>query len=161
MRSLILCTMSGCLGLELLGVCVLVDLKADILREDVKKEAQHFYGCLFGGQAPDSLISHYLNAHTSLDGLGNIPCRQQQTLNTIVNKKLDAAAIEPWLRGGNRRHALSAKLLLIAYLAECSNDKLFPRNIPAKGLGSLMWTAMRGGISLIRGRYLKIRYGLV
>ena len=128
----------------------------------LRQEVEYFYHCLFGGDAPPELIAYYLDAHEILLDLRDLPADQLRTVHDIVEKKLDAAAIEPWLRCKGSRHALSAKLLLIAYLVECGAGRQ-PGQFQhiSSGWVALVSAALGGFVGLLRGRYLKARHGLI
>ena len=86
------------------------------------------------------------------------------TVATIVHKQLDALGIEPWLRDGVRRHLLSRKLLLIAYLGEC--DAVHPgfRQAVSGRIHSYMQlcgAGLGGAWHLLVGRLQKAVYGLL
>ncbi len=129
--------------------------------EELKREGEHLYRCLFGEEAPSSLIGHYLDVHDCLAELRDIPVEQSRTMHVIVGKRLNAVAIQPWLRRKGRRHVLSAKLLLIAYLAECGGKQAGFSRHTRQGRGALMFTVLRGFFGLLRGQYLKMRHGLL
>lgn len=131
------------------------------LRQELEQEGRHLYRCLFQKQAPSELMVHYCEAHENLPALRAIPYEQYRSLRIIVDKQLDAAAIEPWIRDPGRRHALSAKLLLLAYLDECSGNQSGLRRQPIPSRTSMAWTIMRGFFCLLHGRYQKIRHGLL
>jgi hypothetical protein len=68
---------------------------------------------------PDNLVDAYVRAHAEIPDLATTDERQLRSVQIIVARCLDALGIEPWLRGKGVRHALSGKMLLLAYLAEC------------------------------------------
>lgn len=135
-------------------------MKSDT-QEWLKTEAQHLYRCLFGGDTASALIENYQNAHGCLKELADLPAEQLNTVRTIVEKGLDATSIEPWLRRMDRRHALSAKLLLVAYLAECSGRSYKSCRYVRLGRFTMLFAMLRSIVDLLRGRYLKVRFELV
>lgn len=131
------------------------------LQQELEQEGRHLYRCLFREQAPSGVIAHYCRAHEHLPALHNTPHEQYRSLRIIVDKQLDATAIEPWMRAQGRRHALSAKLLLLAYLAECSGNQSGLRKQPIPSRTAMSWTVVCGFFCLLHGRYQKIRHGLL
>jgi hypothetical protein len=105
-----------------------------------------------------------VRAHADIPDLGTIDERELRTVQIIVAHRLDAVGIEPLLRGKGRRHALSAKLLLLAYLAECdARHPEFMRcatNGP-KALVSMGSAALMAVFRLLRGHVQKAWHGLV
>lgn len=129
--------------------------------EEMRCEAQHLYWCLFRRDAPPPMIDAYLRAHIDIPELRVCRPDQEQTIRVIVTKRLDAASIEPWLRGGPRRHLLSSKLLLVAYLAESDGQHSEFARRSRGGWTNIVLTGIRAGAALLRGGYLKMRHGLV
>jgi hypothetical protein len=133
-------------------------------QDDIEYEAEYLYHSLFSRKAPDSVIRLYTEAHIDLPELrfeGIKESRQLDTLEVVLSKKLNAVAIEPWLRKGNLRHPLSAKLLLLAYIAESGGQhQEFSRNLNSGWL-DLIKTGSSSMFQLLYGLYLKRRYGLV
>ncbi len=124
-------------------------------------EAEHLHRCLFYCEAPQSLVTSYLQAHAVMPEMRAPILDQLRTINVIVEKRLDAVAIEPWMRQRKRRHILTSKLLLVAYLAECDGlHASFLRGATA-GNFTLFLAGLRGGFGLLRGGVQKARHGLV
>lgn len=109
-------------------------------------------------------VEGYIRAHAEILDLASETDQQRRTLQIIIAKRLRAVGIEPWLRTRRRRHPLSAKLLLIAYLAECDADHSeFARRSHGRGLGLIRMVSggMIGSAELLVGRIQKAWYGLV
>jgi len=107
------------------------------------------------------MTQQYIEIHKQKKGLQNLPKSQLRSVYIVVNKKLNATAIEPWLRTKNTRHALSIKLSIITYLAESkyeSNE--FSRSDLTSRL-SMLVNIVRGFTSCVFGYYLKLRYDVV
>lgn len=128
---------------------------------ELRQEARHLHRCLFRLEALPSTIAYYLQVHVMLPELRDAQPEQLRTVQKIVAARLDAVAIEPWLRRGKRRHALTSKLLLLAYLAECGGQHSSLMRRDAGGCLSLLVDVLRGGFGLLRGRFQKVRYGLL
>lgn len=127
----------------------------------LRQEAEYLHRCLFRREASPPLVDGYLRAHAAMPELRAGCVEQMLTVRIIVVKRLDAVSIEPWLRGGRSRHALSAKLLLVAYLAECDgHHREFSRR-SGGGWFNIIHSGLLAGISLLRGRFQKARHGLV
>jgi hypothetical protein len=128
---------------------------------ELGQEAMHLHRCLFCREALPSIVADYLQVHVMLPELCDAPPEQLRTVQKIVAARLNAVAIEPWLRRGKRRHALTSKLLLLAYLAECGGQHASLMRHNAGGHLTLLINGLRGGLGLLRGRFLKARHGLL
>ncbi|MDE7370523.1 MAG: hypothetical protein K2N07_02025 [Desulfovibrio sp.] len=130
----------------------------------LEKECRHLHSCFFKRDAPETLVQEYVRAHAELAALRDIPAEEEMTLRTILDKGLNAAAIEPWLRRKGHRHALTRKLMLIAYLAECGggHEEFLrePRGRLAGWTGMLL-AGVKGAGALAAGYAEKTFYGLV
>ena len=128
----------------------------------LRLEAQYLHHHLFGREPTQIVIEDYIRAHSGIPELSRFDQRQIRTMQTILEKSLDALAIEVWLRGKKTRHLLSCKLLLVSYLSE--SDACHPeysRHSHNIRLGSLLITGCHTLFRLIRGRIQLVRYGLV
>jgi hypothetical protein len=127
----------------------------------LKREAAYFFWCLFDSTASSDLIENYSKAHECLIDLRSLPADELLTVGVIIEKRLNAAFVEPWLRRKGGRHALSAKLLLILYLVECSGgtDGVFRRG--TQNWLEILILVIAGFFGLMRGAYVKVRHGLV
>lgn len=128
--------------------------------EALSQEVHYLHRQLFRRDPPPVVIGGYLRAHAEILELRNADPRQLHTVNAIVANRLDALGIEVWLRGGRPCHALTSKLLLLAYLAECdaSHPEFLRR---AAGLVSSMNAVLLAVFRLLRGFIQKTWYGLV
>jgi len=130
----------------------------------LRVEARYLHWRLFSRDPPRDLINAYLRAHAEIPGLSAIDPRQLRTVALIVNRRLDAAGIEPWLRGGHHRHALSIKLSMLTYLAECdAGHPEFARLSAGRGRAPLSMglAATSAVFVLLRGRMQMAWHGLV
>lgn len=130
----------------------------------LEKECRDLYFSFFKRKAPERLVREYVRAHMELASLREYPAEEAATIGKILEKGFNAAAIEPWLRRKGSRHALTRKLLLIAYLAESGGGHEEFSRQPSGRLGG--WTAillagMRGTVDLALGYAEKAFYGLV
>ena len=85
-------------------------------------EGKYLHSFLFKSQPDGRLLSVYISAHSLIPDLKVSTQRQKEQISTIrliIKYRLNPVAIEPWLRNKEKRHLLSAKLLLIIYIAEC------------------------------------------
>jgi len=133
----------------------------NVIDLNLKLEAGHLYRCLFKRELPEATALYYISALGSLSEHWSASEEQAQTLQLIVRKELPATAIEPWLRQKGSRHIVSAKLLLLAHLDECSGGERGALRNTRLGRIRLLATVVRGVVSLAYGYYLKKRYGLV
>ena len=127
-------------------------------------EARYLHHRLFGRDPSDNLVDAYVRAHTEIPELYAADARQLSSVNFIVSRGLDAVGIEPWFRGKARRHALSAKLLLLCFLAECgASHPEFTRRAASDrmALARISNTTLTAILRLLRGRVQKGWHGLV
>ncbi len=90
--------------------------------EYLTKEARLFYRQLYKFHPSDSFINLYLQAHLYGKMISELDTNELSSVIKVVNNNLDAVAIEPWLRKkGQKRHALSSKLMLVSFLSECDS----------------------------------------
>lgn len=118
---------------------------------------------MFSRAPEDSSVEGYLRAHGVVGSLQRLAQNELRVIDIIVLKKLDAVGIEPWLRVDKERHALSRKLLLVAYLGE-SEDHMSHRPRKQQLLkrhSVVVFWGVAGVLSLIRGFWQKVIYGLV
>jgi len=129
----------------------------------LEKEAQYLYQQLFASLPSEMVVQDYVRAHSEIAALANPPVTQMRTLDVIVERGLDANGIEPFLRSGQSRHLLGKKMLLLAYLAQCSaaRETQAPARNPWWVLLEMSACVTAGAYSLARGYYQKWRYGLL
>jgi hypothetical protein len=135
-----------------------------MISEQLRDEAELLHRQFFHHAATDEFVSYYLKAHAEITDLSDANANEIRTVQLIRTRRLDAYGIEPWLRKGTRRHLLTRKLMLVAYLAECDGAHLSCRSVEL-GRGrawlTLLVSGASGLIRLLRGRWQKTRYGLV
>lgn len=134
------------------------------LHETLCKEVRYLHGRMFRSCPAANFVDAYVHAHIEIFDLRALDARQLRTVNMIVAHRLDAVAIEPWLRGKGIRHALSTKLLLLAYLAECDTRHLEFMRGTSDGriaLVSMGRATFMATFRLICGYVQKAWYGLV
>lgn len=124
------------------------------------------YGSLFGTPPSLRFVRLYLDAHRDLAWLTEAGDDEIRTLSVITARRLNAAAVEPWLRSRQRNHLLTRKLLLIAYLAETdgahrSRFASATRHRPALALVRLGLAGAQAFVRLGAGYLLKRRHALV
>jgi hypothetical protein len=134
------------------------------LMADLSDEANLLHQQFFGRTATTEFVNLYLKAHTEIPDLSDASVEEGRTVRLVFAKRLNAFGLEPWLRAGTRRHLLSRKLMLVAYLAECDGAHPEFRRAEIGRLRSwvtLSWCGLKGSFRLLRGRWQKARYGLV
>lgn len=134
------------------------------LHESLCKEARYLHGRMFRSCPAANIVDAYVHAHTEIRDLRTLDERQLRTVQIIVAHHLDAVGIEPWLRDKGIRHALSTKLLLLAYLAECDTRHLEFMRGTSDGRIALVRmgrTTLMAIFRLICGYVQKAWYGLV
>ena len=130
----------------------------------LSREVQFLHQQFFKFPAPPELTSRYLRLHSESPILFEASQAEARTVSIVVNKQLDALGIEPWLRGSTRRHLLSRKLLLIAYLSECDAAHLEFRQEVRGQLPCWMhlcFAPLQGAWHLLAGRLQKAMHELI
>ena len=130
-------------------------------RCELIREVDLFFPLLFDNLPTSQITECYIKIHESLEEFKYAPLEQRRTLKIIVGKKMNAVAIEPWLRRNERRHLLSAKLLLLVYLFECTYAQgCYPKHMSARRR-VLIVSVITGAYRLLCGIFIKWRYGMV
>jgi hypothetical protein len=127
-------------------------------------EADVLHRQIFGRPAPAELAKYYAQAHAEMADLTEATEQEIRTVRVVVERGLDAPAIEPWLRAQSRRHLLSRKLSLIMYLAECGGRHAEFRVRAVGRIGSFLRlgaSAIAAAARLSCGRLQKMRHGLL
>lgn len=130
----------------------------------LEREACHFHFCFFHRSPSESLKKNYILAHAEFPDLQNPPENQLKSVHLIIEKKLNALGIEPWLRKKKNRHILTSKILLISYLAECdASHQEFCRQSSGRLYSwiDMALSGLEGILNLLHGYIQKTRYGLV
>jgi|RhiMetdeSRZDD1v2_1073273.scaffolds.fasta_scaffold466948_2 hypothetical protein len=131
---------------------------------NLRDEAHLLHQQFFGRTATTDFVNLYLKAHAEIPDLLDASVAERRTVRLVFAKRLDACGLEPWLRAGTRRHLLSRKLMLVAYLAECDGAHPEFRRAEVGRLRSwvtLSSCGLKGIFRLLRGRWQKARYGLL
>jgi hypothetical protein len=129
----------------------------------LRREAEYLHRALFGYASSTATSDYYVRAHSALSALSQASETERALVQCVVDRGLDAMGIESWLRGGGKRHLLSAKLLLLAYIGECDaghaefSRSLSPNYSPWIALANASFSA---GYRLLRGRMQLLRHGL-
>ena len=132
-------------------------------RSTLENEAVHFFHELFGGEVPQLIKARYRNAHEYM--FNESPGQELQTVQLVVKYRLDAEAVEAFLRRKDRPHILTMKMQLLIYLAELYPRcyRLFVNESDAQGRAALtiIGALARWPYLLLKGAYLTWRYQLV
>ena len=129
----------------------------------LEHEAAHLFHVLFCEEAPQIIKARYRDAHGYM--FNESPQQELQTVGRAVEHRLDAEAVEVFLRRKGRPHLLTMKMQLLTYLAELdpSYYRLFMNEIDSRGLAALtiIGSLIRWPYALLKGAYLAWRYQLV
>jgi hypothetical protein len=131
--------------------------------DSLRTEAKYLYYQMFQRPSSSQFVELYVKAHIESESLMDLPQSELANVQTILQKKLDAVAIEPWLRKAMRLHALSSKLLLISYLSECdSMNQEYSRQHSSGSLSILkiIILSLKSFLRLTRGFLQKYFYGI-
>jgi hypothetical protein len=130
------------------------------LENQLIAEVEHFYFCLFNFCAPKNIVDDYIKVHNFMPELNNPPLSEKRTLDRIIGNRINVTYVEPWLRRKGRRHVLSAKLLIIVYLVECTGGLKGHMRQGNQGLPQFLHAFLTGVVGLLYGLYIKVVYGL-
>lgn len=129
----------------------------------LEKEIQYFYHEIWG-RDPDSItIERYINAHEKLNLIHDR--KQQDMIDLILDRKLNAEAIEFFLRTKNQNNLLTRKWVILFFLSECISDNyerfFISRKASFRGWIRIVFALLHTATSYLRGWWLVRRYGLV
>lgn len=140
------------------------DVEATEKNSALELEATYLYRQMFTREPAAQLIGWYLLAHQEIPELSIISPAQQRTIDLIIERHLNANAIEPWLRSKHKRHSLSVKMLLINYLAESDarHHEFCPRAMTSrKRIAGIGFESIRAIFILLLGYIQKTKHGLL
>jgi len=127
------------------------------------QEAEHLFQALFGEEVPQSIKARYRDAHQHMFRKS---CQNEiHTVGVVVQERLDAGAVESFLRLKGTPHLLTLKMQLLIYLSELSPAycDLFVNQADARfrALATIITSSLKWPYSFIKGAYLTWRYELV
>lgn len=122
-------------------------------------EAAHLHRCLFRRPLDERIAARYVRAHDHVQFARGVD------VTRIVERRLDAEAIEYWLRRRQPANALTQKLRTLLYLLEIEAP-YYRHFVRDRGtlLGSLPWLLLappRSFYKLVKGALLVRRHGLI
>jgi hypothetical protein len=124
-------------------------------------EARHFHVCLFHSPPDQTTVERYESAHRQL--FPNEP--SSPAIARIVERRLDAEAIEFALRRRGLARQLTHKLQVVSYLAEARARRLDQfvnlRASRARAWANLATATVGAAWKLCKGEYLIRRHGLL
>lgn len=123
---------------------------------ELRREADWLHRCVFGNEVPPRVADRYVAAHAHLGIVQGVDVAR------IVERRLDAEAIEFWLRRRRPDNALTQKLRTLLYLVEIEAD-YYPLFVRHQGSlwSSLPWLVLcplRSAFKLCRGHWLARRH---
>ena len=127
-------------------------------------EVELLHRQLFQREAPHGFIEAYLRFHAEMPDMAQASDSEHRTVQIIIERKLNALGIEPWLRSRPERHLLSRKLLLTAYLAECdSTHPEFRQEVigRVRCVAQISRSSALGVVHLFQGWFQKAWYELL
>jgi hypothetical protein len=132
--------------------------------EMLLEELRYLYALIFHRCPTNKILESYVRAHAEIVDFRDADKSQLKTVRIIVINRLDAIGIEPFFRGREIRHILSAKMLLLAYLAECEgthSEFSHDNSCGHMALVSIFYAVIEATIHVMRGCIQKALYGLV
>jgi hypothetical protein len=133
------------------------------VRHSLEHEASQLFSAIFPCDDHRDIAHQYCAAHDHL--FKSSPPAELRTVSLVVQKQLDAEAVELFLRRRRPTHLLSMKLHALIYITELSTRHcdLFVNRTPSRFLAvlDLIWAVAKWPIALAKGAYLAWRYDLV
>jgi hypothetical protein len=131
--------------------------------EALAREAEYLHRKIFDGPIPEALRASYVAANRAVASGGPGPAVAKMAL--IVERALDVEALELALRRRERRNSLTAKLLILLYLAEARGSHFHffvnEERARARSFCLLALHALRSLYKLLKGAYLIRKHGIV
>ena len=128
---------------------------------DLAAEARYLHAALFSRPADPAIIERYVDAHLLL--FAHEP--SSRVVAAIVERRLDAEAIEFALRRRRAGRELTRKLQILCYLAEVraayEHEFVNRHTRPARAILALAAAAIRSAWKLLKGEVLVRRHGLL
>ena len=123
-------------------------------------EARYLHACLFRRPADELTVARYEAAHRRwFAGEETSPL-----VRRILDRRLDAEAIEFALRRRGRGQELTRKLLIVCYLAEARAEYMGEfvqlQHSPARAWAGLAGATLDAAWKLVMGEYALVRHGL-
>jgi len=127
------------------------------------RQVEHFFYVLFGEEVPKSIKARYRGAHQHM--FKRSCPNETHTVEVVVQERLDAGAVESFLRRKGTPHLLTMKMQLIIYLSELSptHCDLFVNQTDSRSraVAAIITSSVKWPYSIIKGAYLTWRYELV
>ena len=123
---------------------------------DLSAEARYLHSCLFAFPIPDSVLERYVAAHEHLE------FREDVDLSRVIDRRLDAEAIEFFLRRRSPQNALTQKLRTLLYLVEIEAE-YYSHFVRDEGslltsLPGLLLSPLRSACKLLKGAFQTRRH---
>lgn len=131
-------------------------------REQLEQEATYLHAAFFDDAGDNDTINRYVAVHEHFQ-MQDLP-QDRRLLDILQANNLDVEAVEYVLRLRNRNNALTRKVEILHYLAECqpqrSGDFINDKDERIIGWTRLFCAAGRMFFCLIYGSYLARKYDL-
>lgn len=127
------------------------------------QQVEHLFRSIFGEEVPQSIKARYHDAHRHMF---TRRCQTEaRTVEVVTRERLDAVAVESFLRRKGTPHLLTMKMELLIYLAELSPAycDLFVNQTDSRSraIAAIITSSLKWPYCFIKGAYLAWRYGLV
>lgn len=127
----------------------------------LEDEARYLHDCFFSVPLDPSVVARYAAAHHELFP-GDRP---SPLVSRVVERKLDAEAVEFALRRRGAGRELTVKIQILCYLVEVRSDYLSEfvnmESRRARGAAELAGMTLQAAWKLVKGEYLVRRHGLL
>jgi hypothetical protein len=132
-------------------------------RTALENEARHFHALFFRRPLPGSVVERYVAANQLC--FPTLDSKARELVATIVDRRLDAEAIELALRLRKGSRVLTRKIQILFYLVEVRSEyyTYFVNQVPGwwRGVSRLLGAVVRTGWKGAKGLYLVWRYDFV
>jgi hypothetical protein len=128
----------------------------------LEREAVYLHGQFFGGPVEREIVDRYVAAHERY--VPEQSERARRIMETVLNARLDAEAIEFALRVRRRERILTSKIQTLFYLAEVRSKYYgaFVNAVPgrARAWSGLVKAVIASAVKFLKGAWLVRKYGL-
>jgi hypothetical protein len=131
------------------------------LAPSLADEARYLHACFFSAPLDPVVIARYEAAHREM----NLAGQPAAVVSRVVEKRLDAEAVEFALRRRGLGKELTTKIQILCYIVEVRSAYLSEfvntKSMRARAVAELFGATLQTAWKLVKGEYLVRRHGLL